>query len=78
MELHRDTPKHGDRAQMRQMISYPSDGPIEQFRCTECGWVFNLLTPDAPLEQREIAERWFKVHQCFAFQGKYSGRDQPD
>jgi hypothetical protein len=63
---------------MREMFPFPRDGPITQFRCTDCAWVFHVqkpLTPDVSFEaQRKIAARWFYVHSCFEFPRKASVR----
>jgi hypothetical protein len=56
-------------ATMRQMSSYPNQGPVTQFHCTDCDWVFYVqkpITPDVTLEiQRSYARRWFASHSCF-------------
>ena len=53
---------------MRQMVSSPSEGPVKQFRCTDCEWAFYVqqpLTPEVPFEvQRSYAQRWFVGHSC--------------
>jgi hypothetical protein len=51
---------------MRQMISYPSQGPVRQFRCTDCEWAFHVqqpITPEVDLElQHSYATRWYETH----------------
>lgn len=53
---------------MRQMISYPSQGPVRQFRCTDCEWAFHVqqpITPEVDLElQQSYARRWYATHHC--------------
>jgi hypothetical protein len=61
---------------MRQMSSYPSQGPVTQFRCTDCDWVFHVpqpIAPDVILElQQSYAKRWFANHDCLeSSQSKY-------
>lgn len=53
---------------MRQMISYPSEVWVTQFRCTDCDWVFHFqqpITADVSFEfQQSYARRWFATHSC--------------
>ena len=53
---------------MRQMISYPSEKWVTQFRCTDCDWVFHFqqpITADVSLNfSRGYARRWFATHSC--------------
>jgi hypothetical protein len=53
---------------MRQMISYPNQGPVGQFRCTDCEWAFHVqqpITPEVDLElQQSYARRWYATHHC--------------
>jgi hypothetical protein len=61
---------------MRQMNSYPNQGPVTQFRCTDCDWVIHVqqpITPDVTVElQQSYAKRWFANHNCLeSSQSKY-------
>jgi hypothetical protein len=57
---------------MRQMIPYPGQGPVTQFRSTDCDWAFHVqqpITPDVAFEfQRSYAGRWFATHSCIGSQ----------
>jgi hypothetical protein len=47
---------------MRQMISYPSQGPVRQIRCTD---VQQPIIPEGDLElQQSYARRWYATHHC--------------
>jgi hypothetical protein len=53
---------------MREMIFYPPEGPIREFRCTSCNWRFHVqhpVTEEVSLDlQASYAERWFGAHRC--------------
>lgn len=53
---------------MREMIFYPPEGPIREFRCSSCNWRFHVQHPvteeiSLPL-QALYADRWFGAHGC--------------
>lgn len=53
---------------MREMIFYPSEGPIREFRCSCCNWrvhVQHPVTEEISLELQAVyAQRWFGAHGC--------------
>jgi len=53
---------------MREMIFYPPEGPIREFRCSSCNWRFHVqhpVTEEVSLElQADYAQRWFGAHGC--------------
>jgi len=53
---------------MREIISYPPEGPIRELRCSLCNWVFRVqhpVTQEVSLElQTTYAQRWFAAHSC--------------
>ncbi|HTA22345.1 MAG TPA: hypothetical protein VK763_02345 [Terriglobales bacterium] len=58
---------------MRRMIAQLNQASINQFRCSDCDWVFHVqqpVTPEVSVEvQQSYAQRWFAAHSCAAGTG---------